>query len=67
MAEMGLSAGVMRRYRIFETRGYYICIIYTPNLGLGISFFDQEREQSRFKGSTEGVIGEQRGAAREHR
>jgi hypothetical protein len=31
--ELGFSAGVKRRCPIFETRGYYIYIIYTPNLG----------------------------------
>ena len=40
----------------------YIYIIYTPNLGSGIAVFVQEREQGRFKGSSEGA----RGAAREH-
>ena len=35
----------------------YIYIIYTPNLGLGITVFDQEREQGRFRGSSEGARG----------
>ena len=39
----------------------YICIyvIYTPNLGFGIACFDQEREQGRFRGSSEGAGGAQ--------
>ncbi len=32
---------------------YYIYIIYTPNLGLGIAVLVREREQGRFRGSTE--------------
>ena len=40
----------------------YIYIIYTPNLGLEIAVFDQEREQGRFRGSIEGATGEQEGA-----
>lgn len=35
----------------------YIYTIYTLNLGLGISNFDQAREQGRFRGSTEGAKG----------
>ena len=35
-----------------------IYIIYTPNLGFGIAFFDQEREQDRFRGSIEGALRE---------
>ena len=31
----------------------YICIVYTPNLGLAVVIFDWEREQDRFRGSTE--------------
>jgi hypothetical protein len=31
----------------------YIYIIYTPNLGLGIAVPGREREQGRFKESTE--------------
>ena len=38
----------------------YIYIMYTPNLGFGIAVPGQEREQGRFKGSTEGAP---RGAA----
>ena len=41
----------------------YIYIIYTPNLGLVIAVFDREREQGRFRGSSEGAGG----AGREHR
>ncbi len=43
----------------------YIYIIFTPNLGLGITGFDWEREH----GSTEGALrstGEHRGSIREH-
>ncbi len=40
--------------------------IYTPNLGLGIAVLGREREQGRFRGSSEGAAGEHRGAAREH-
>ena len=43
----------------------YIYIIYTPNLGLGITVFDQEREQGRFRGSSEGARGSIEGALRE--
>ena len=32
-------------------------LIYTPNLGLLIAVLDQEREQCRFKWSTEGARG----------
>ena len=45
----------------------YIYIIYTPNLGLEITRFDREREQGRFRGSSEGAAKEQGGAPREHR
>ena len=41
---------------------YYIYIIYTPNLGLAIAVFDQEREHGRFRGSSEGAAREQRGS-----
>jgi len=30
-------------------------LIYTPNLGFRIAFFDWEREQGRFRGSSEGA------------
>ena len=43
----------------------YIYIIYTPNLGLGIACFVREREQGRFRGSTEGAPREHKGASRE--
>ena len=36
----------------------YIYIIYTPNLGLGITHFVRKREQGRFKGSSEGALRE---------
>ncbi len=40
----------------------YICIIYTPNLGLAIAVFVRGREQSRFRGSNEGAGGSSEGA-----
>ena len=39
---------------------YYI--IYTPNLGFPIAIFDREREQGRFRGSSEGARGSIEGA-----
>ena len=63
---MGLRAGAMRRYRIFETRGYYIYIIYTPNLGFAIAVLGREREQGRFKRSSEQVVSEYGRVSREH-
>jgi len=45
---------------------YYIYIIYTPNLGFEIAVRDREREQSRFRGSSEGSRGRSKGAVREH-
>jgi hypothetical protein len=45
---------------------YNICIIYTPNLGLGITVFDQERKQGRLRGSSKGARGRSTGAVREH-
>ena len=42
--------------------GYYIYIIYTPNLGLEIAVPGQEREQGRFRGSSEGAKGSNEGA-----
>ena len=45
----------------------YISIIYTSNLGFGIVVFDQERKQSRFKGSIEGAPGSPERAQSEHR
>ena len=51
----------------------YVYIIYTPNLGSAVAVFVQEREQSRFKvssegakGSTKGVGGSTEGARREY-
>ena len=41
-----------------------ICIIYTPNLGLGITVPGREREQGRFRGSREGA-GREQGGSRE--
>jgi len=37
-------------------------IIYTPNLGLGITVFVREREQGRFRGSSGGARGSTEGA-----
>jgi len=48
----------------------YMYIIYTPNLGFGITLFDRGREQGRFRGSSEGAgesIEEQGRASREPR
>jgi len=41
--------------------GIYIYIIYTPNLGLGITLPGREREQGRFRGSREGARGSSEG------
>jgi len=41
---------------------FYIYIIYTPNLGLGIAVSVREREHSRFRGSIEGARGSIEGA-----
>ncbi len=46
--------------------GCYIYIIYTPNLRLGIAYFIREREQGRFRWSSEGATGEHKGAIGEH-
>ena len=43
----------------------YIYIIYTPNLGIEITAFVQEREQGRFKKNIKGVKGSIKGAMRE--
>lgn len=42
---------------------YTLCIIYTPNSGLGIAIFDREKEQGRVRGIREGA----EGAVREQR
>ena len=47
--------------RLIRTK-LYIYHIYTPNLGFGITVFDQEREQGRFRGSSEGARGSNEGA-----
>ena len=44
----------------------YIYYIYTPNLGSGIALPGREREQGRFRGSSEGARGSIKGAMREH-
>ena len=44
----------------------YIYIIYTPNLGLEITLPGREREQGRFRGSSEGARGRSKGASKEH-
>jgi len=51
---------------LFEIRGYYIYIIYTPNLGYEIVVFAREREQGRFRESNEGAQREHEGALREY-
>ena len=66
MAETGLSARAIRQYYILETRGYYIYIIYTPNLGWGIAVLGRKREQGRLRGSIEGARGRSKGALGEH-
>ena len=48
--------------RVIRFGDYYIYIIYTPNLGLKIAVLGREREQGRFKGSTEGARGSIEGA-----
>ena len=45
----------------------YIYIIYTPNLGSEITLFDREREQGRFRESSEGARGRSKGAPGEQR
>ena len=42
-------------------------IIYTPNLGLEIAVPGREREQGRFRGSTEGARGSTMGECRQGR
>ena len=44
----------------------YICIIYTPNLGLIIVVFDQEERQDRFRESNERARERSEKALREH-
>ena len=46
---------------------YYIYIISSPNLGFEIAIPGREREQGRFRGSTEGARGRSEGASREHK
>lgn len=60
----GAGAGLSKSW-LFLTINYQknISIIYTPNLGFEIAVFDREREQGRFRGSTEGA----RGSTGEHR
>ena len=41
-------------------------MIYTPNLELRVAYFVREREQGRFRGSSEGTTGEHKGAIGEH-
>ena len=41
---------------------YNLYIIYTPNLELGIALPGREREQGRFRGSSEGARGSNEGA-----
>jgi len=44
----------------------YVYIIYTPNLGSGITVFVREREQGRSRGSIEGARGRSKGAPGEY-
>ena len=46
----------------FRVYNIYIYIIYTPNLGSEIILFDREKEQGRFKGSSERARGRSEGA-----
>ena len=46
--------------------GAYISIIYTLNLGWAIAVPGWEREQGRFRGSSEGAARKHGGASREH-
>ena len=48
--------------RFNNDRHTYIFFIYTPNTGLRIAVFNQEREHGRFGGSTGGALGEQQGS-----
>ena len=50
--------------RLHPQVGAVRCIIYTPNLGVPITVFNQEREQGCFRGSSEG---RSKGAPKEHR
>ena len=54
-----LTLGLEIHRRIRQCRIIYKLYTYTPNLGLAIAVFDQEREQGRFEGSIEGAMGEQ--------
>ena len=47
---------------IIEIPDIYIYIIYTPNLGLEIAVPGREKEQGRFRGSSEGAKGSNEGA-----
>ena len=44
----------------------YIYIIYTLNLGWGITLPGRERKQGRFRGSIEGARGSTEGAERKY-
>ena len=48
------------------TMSPYICIISSPNLGFEIAIPGREREQGRFRGSSEGAGKEHEGVGREH-
>ena len=45
----------------------YIYILYTPNLGFLIAVSRREREQGRFRGSSEGAGGSDDGASMEQK
>lgn len=45
-----------QRSRVAHNLGNCIYIIYTLNLGLAVAVFVREREQGRFRGSSEGAL-----------
>ena len=50
-----------------KTPHHIVYVLYYPlNLGLGIAFSVQEREQGRFRGSIDGAKGRSKRALREH-
>jgi len=51
---------------ISPSKYYYVYIIYTPNLGSKIAVSVQEREQGRFRESSEEAAREHQGSTREH-
>ena len=65
--ESGLVSGEL--FALY--RRVYICILYTPNLGFEFAVSVREKEQGRFRGSSEGAARGSTGGARrstgEHR